>query len=86
MIDNGNGGFYSLVLENQIIDGVLFAEIIGCFLQAGQDEDIEIGDIFISDVALGIGVFDPLAACVAAEQDEHMGGRELLTDYLNDEL
>ncbi len=37
-----------------------------------QDEDIEIGYVFISDMSFGVGIFDPVAACVGAEEDDHV--------------
>ena len=35
-------------------------------------EDIEVGDVFVCDVALCVDVFDPAAAGVAAEEDYHL--------------
>ncbi len=32
----------------------------------------EIGDIFVSDMSFGIGIFYPVASCVGAEKDYHM--------------
>ena len=86
MIDNADGSLYGLAIEDEVIDGVLLAEVIGGFLQAGQDEDIEIGDIFVCDVAFGVYIFDPFAAGVGAEQDYHMCGWELLADYPRNQL
>ena len=86
MIDNADGCFYCLVLDDEIIDCALFAVIIGGFLQACEDEYIEIGYIFIRDMALGVCIFDPLAASVLAEKDNHVCGGELAADDFNDTL
>jgi len=64
VIDNADGGFYCLVLDDEIIDCALFAVIIGGILEACEDEYIEIGNIFIRDMALGVCIFDPLAASI----------------------
>jgi hypothetical protein len=64
----------------------LFAEIIGCLVEAGQDEDIEIGDIFVGDMAFGVDIFDPFIACIGAEEDYLMCGGELPADDFNDEV
>ena len=64
VIDNADGGFYCLVPDDEIIDGALFAVIMCGFLEACEDEYIEIGNIFIGDMAFGLGIFDPLAASV----------------------
>jgi len=45
-----------------------------------------IGYIFIGDMALGVCIFDPLAASIRAEKDEHVCGLELAADDFNDTL
>mgnify|MGYP005647456701 CR=1 FL=1 len=72
MIDNADWGFYCLVLDDEIIDCALFAEVIGGFLEACEDEYIEIGYIFIRDMALCVCIFDPSAAGIRAEKDNHV--------------
>ena len=86
VIDNADGCFYCLVLQNEVIDRVLSAEIVGCLFEACEDEDVEIWYIFIGDMAVGLCMFDPLAASVLAEKDEHVCGWELAADDFNDEL
>jgi hypothetical protein len=68
------------VLDDEIIGCALFAVIIGGFLQACEDEYIEIGNIFIRDMGVGVCIFDPLAASVLAEKDNHVCGWELAAD------
>jgi hypothetical protein len=58
--------------------------IIGGFLQACQDEYIEIGYIFIRDMALGVCIFDPFVTGIRAEKDNHVCGGELTADDFND--
>jgi len=86
VIDNADGGFYCLVPDDEIIDCALFAVIIGGILQACQYEYIEIGNIFIRDMAVGLCMFDPLAASVRAEKDNHVCGGEPAADDFNDTL
>jgi len=54
--------------------------------RADDDEDIEVGGVFIGDAVLDVGVFDPVAAGIGAEQDDHQDGRALVEDDLGDEL
>ena len=84
VIDNAYGGLYSFVLQDDIVDAALIGLILCGFFQAGQDEDVEIGDIFVGDVAFSVDVFDPFAASVAAEQDYHVRRWELLADDAGD--
>ena len=53
---------------------------------ADDDEDIEVGGVFVGDVVLDVGVLDPVAAGVGAEQNDHQDGRALVEDNLGDEL
>ena len=86
VIDNAYRCFYGLALDDEIIDGALFAVILGGFFQASQDEDIEIGYVFVCDMTFGVDVFDPFVAGIAAEEDNHVCRRELFADYSGDEL
>jgi len=86
VIDNAYRGLYGLALQDKVVDGVFSAVIVGGFLQAGEDEDIEIGYVFVSDMAFGIYIFNLFAASVAAEEDNHVCGVELAADDFNDEL
>ena len=54
MIDNADGSLYGFSLQNHVIDTALIGLILGGFLQPGEDEDVKIGDIFISDMAFGV--------------------------------
>jgi hypothetical protein len=74
------------VLQDKVIDGVLFAVIVCGFPEAGQDEDVEIGDVFVSDMSLGIYILDPLAACIASEEYNHVCCGEAAADDFNDEV
>ena len=86
MIDNAYRSLYGLVLQDKVIDRVLFAVIVCGFHKAGEDEDIEIGYIFVSDMAFGIYIFDPFVAGIAAEEDNQVCGGELAADDFNGEL
>ena len=86
MVDDAGWGFYGFSLQDEIIDTALIGLVLGGCLQAGQDEDIEIGDVFVCDVALCVCIFDPVAAGIGAEEDNHVGGWELLADDPGDQL
>lgn len=86
MIDDADRCFNGFVEYDEIIDPALIGLVLGGFFQAGQDEDIEIGDIFVCDVALGVYIFDPLPACIAAEKDDHVGRWEVPADDFDDKL
>jgi hypothetical protein len=64
----------------------LFAVIVCGFLEAGQGEDVEIGYVFVSDMAFGIYILDPFAACIASEEYNQVCGGEPAADDFNDEL
>lgn len=86
VIDNAYGGLYCLVLQDKVIDGVLFAVIVCGFFGAGEDEDAEIGYVFASDMILCIYILDPLAACIASEEYNHVCRGEAAADDFNDEV
>jgi len=60
-----------------LFDGIVDFGVFGCLFGFGSDEYIEIGYIFIVDMAVGVCIFDPLAASIRAEKDNHVCGLEL---------
>ena len=64
VVDNAYRRLYGLVQDDGIIDTALVGVVVGGFLQAGEDEDIEIGNIFVRDMALGVCFFLPLVTGV----------------------
>jgi len=68
VVDYACGGFYGLVADDEIIDTALIGVVLCGFFESGQDEDIEIGYIFVCDMAFDVGIFDPIASCIASEQ------------------
>ncbi len=54
---------------------------------ADDDEDVEVGHVFVQDAVLpDMPVFDPVAAGVGAEQDNHQDGGTLVQNDLLDAL
>ena len=49
-----------------------------------DDEYVKIGDVFVCVVADDLYVFYPSAACVGAEEDDHLGVVDLSGDFFHD--
>ncbi len=72
-VNGGGDSFFHAVVK---------VGVFGGFLRFGGDEDIEVGFVNVGGMAFGMGVFDPVSAGIAAEEDEHSD----IGDFFEDDV
>jgi len=60
-------------------------EVVCLAFRFRDDENIEVGFVFISDMAFCVYIFDPRPTGIAAEEDEHLDIREFVQNNIPDQ-
>ncbi len=85
VVDDMDVGFYLYVVVDAGLDFFLQTGVVSVFLGTGNDEDVEIGFVFVGDVAFRVNIFDPVATGVAAKKNYHLNIGKFFADYFSNE-